>query len=478
MTTPMRLIPLLLACLVAASPSPADAPPTGRPQDGAWIEAFTQGDADRAHRLLVALLEDEPTNPILHYNLAAARAMRGETDAAAESLLDALTLGFVDLHRMEADPRLAPLRDHPTYQRVVSSWRTLLDKRAEAELAALESVLADEYRVERDDGARIAVVAALGERDLDAAQREIDTMLRCAGVLFDVAASDEDRPDPWIIVLIPTPEDYLSMARRTTLAGFYDHDRRRLVTRDIGPTLRHELFHALHHRHMDRLGQRHPIWIQEGLASLYEDLSDADACRPAPSWRTDTARTLARANALTPLPRLVEMDHASFLGPRSQAHYAEARALMLFLHERGALAPWYRLYTRTAGEEPTGAGALEAVLGRPLADLHDAFRDWARELEPIGRSPESAATALGVPLSPGAGLGPIVHLGDDPAEVFEAGRSAGPFRHGDIVLAVDGEATRTLHGLARALEGRATGDQVTVTVRRKGREIELRVRLP
>jgi hypothetical protein len=481
-TTLARLVAALLTLLPVSAPAIADAPAAGRPQDRPWIEAFARGDAPAAEAALAALLEAEPTNAILHYNLAAARAMRGELDPAAESLLDALTLGFVDLHRMERDPRLAPLRDHPAYRRVVANWRTLLDRRADAELAALLSVLGDGYRVERDAGRRIAFVAALGEADLDAARAQIDVMLACVAPLFDVAAPDADRPDPWIIVLVPTPADYLSMARRTTLAGFYDHDRRRLVTRDIGPTLRHELFHALHHRHMDRLAQRHPVWIQEGLATLYEDLGDGGlndhACRPVHSWRTDTARSLARAGALTPWPRLFAMDPASFLARRAQANYAQARAVMLYLHERGDLAAWYHRYTDRQGDDPTGGEALAHVLGEPLEPAQRRFRRWARALEPIDRSPEDAAVALGVPLGPGVGLGPVVDLGDDPVERFHAARDAAPFRHGDTILALDGVATRTLHDLARALEGRSPGDALTVTVRRKGEPRDLRIRLP
>ncbi|NIM60902.1 MAG: hypothetical protein GTO30_04390, partial [Acidobacteria bacterium] len=51
--------------------------------------------------------------------------------------------------------------------------------------------------------------------------------------------------------------------------GIYEHERRRLIARDIGASLRHELTHAYHYADMDRLGQRHPLWVQEGIATLY-----------------------------------------------------------------------------------------------------------------------------------------------------------------------------------------------------------------
>ena len=54
--------------------------------------------------------------------------------------------------------------------------------------------------------------------------------------------------------------------------GRYRHSRRELIATDAGMTLQHEIVHAFHHNHMDMLGQEHPIWIQEGIASLFESI--------------------------------------------------------------------------------------------------------------------------------------------------------------------------------------------------------------
>ena len=58
---------------------------------------------------------------------------------------------------------------------------------------------------------------------------------------------------------------------RPEVRGMYLHPARRLVSRDAGQSLQHEFVHLMHFAHMERTGQRHPIWVQEGLASLYED---------------------------------------------------------------------------------------------------------------------------------------------------------------------------------------------------------------
>ena len=80
---------------------------------------------------------------------------------------------------------------------------------------------------------------------------------------------------PASIVVLPSKRDFTTWlivtfgpAARTgfsTIGGSYIHEKKELVSQDLGSTLRHEFFHVLHWRSMIRLAQDHPIWIQEGL---------------------------------------------------------------------------------------------------------------------------------------------------------------------------------------------------------------------
>src|SRR5690606_3106481 len=96
---------------------------------------------------------------------------------------------------------------------------------------------------------------------------------------YDHLLTEDDRPtadaedeSPWVVVILPTREDFTKWqlrkygpaARTATreVGGRYDHDTKRLIARDLGSTLRHEFLHVLHWRSMMHLGQRHPIWIQ------------------------------------------------------------------------------------------------------------------------------------------------------------------------------------------------------------------------
>src|SRR5690606_15189567 len=77
-------------------------------------------------------------------------------------------------------------------------------------------------------------------------------------------------PDAHVLLMIPSAEQLGRFLPSSAIGGYYDHDRRTLLSRELRPSLRHEITHALHHAQMDRLGQKHPMWVQEGLASVFE----------------------------------------------------------------------------------------------------------------------------------------------------------------------------------------------------------------
>src|SRR5690606_4580755 len=129
---------------------------------------------------------------------------------------------------------------------------------------------------------------------------------------------------PWVTVVLPARVDYARWALRRfgegweRIGGQYSHDNKLLVAMDLGSTLRHEYWHVLHWRDQDRRGQRHPIWIMEGLCSLPEDLEPTATgdFKPAPSWRTNMARRLARAGGLMPWEVMFSLDPQRFTRSR------------------------------------------------------------------------------------------------------------------------------------------------------------------
>ena len=457
-----------------------DAVATGAPKPGAWIEPFTAGNYAHAQELLQQELVESPKDPFLNYNLACTLAMQHQIDEAAERLLDAITFGFVDFARMSRDANLAPLHAHKTYQLIQHGWRELLDARGDADFDAAREALGQRYTFERSTRLRLSFASAAAPDSFESAKQEIERVAQWADehVFPPEWHSDEqNRPPPWVLVVLPTPADFARLGGVPGIGGYYDKDHKRLLTQDIGPTLRHEFFHVLHWRHMDSLAQDHAYWLMEGLASLLEDvdLDDEGNYVLAPSWRTNIARRLAKMGRLTPLAQLLSMPRSRFMGSRSRANYAQARAICLYLYDTDKLKPWYANYVEFFDEDQTGELAFETVFNTPLAQIQRDYRQWLIDLPQVADIDRPAEASLGVAVSPGSGDGPRV------SEFVS--RSSGLFptdeklRRRDVILALDGRPTPTLDDLQRVLGAFAPGQVVTLTVRRSSRTLDVPLKL-
>ena len=69
------------------------------------------------------LVELEPENPTVHYNLACSHALLGQTAPALEALEASIGFGYDDLEHLEADEDLASLRDHPGFEALLHRLR-------------------------------------------------------------------------------------------------------------------------------------------------------------------------------------------------------------------------------------------------------------------------------------------------------------------------------------------------------------------
>lgn len=494
----------------------------------AFVQAFNAGNLTQAEKAAHAWVELAPTEPTPRYNLAvvlaraaaksplAGDAGNGAGDAgkqpdepapnarerlltdAAGALREAVRRGFVDFAFMQRDPNLAPLRESRTFRQIISNWRTLQDAWIDDRLDDAKQAYGPGYRIERIESMRLGLVSGFGEQSTAAAREELEQLARWwidavlpPGQAATVA--DGDQPDPWVVVLLPTERDFARWAaeslgtRADRIAGLYEHDRRRLVARDTGPTMRHEFWHVLHWRHMNRLGQTHPLWVQEGLCSLAEDVAipvgagsgggdrverhvpreeraaaSGPAFAPAPSWRTNTARRMAERGLVIPLERFFKLERAEFMGDRSLGNYAQARAFFLFLHQRGQLAAWYRAFTEGFAEDPTGAAATRVVLGADLATVDKDFRAWLKQLPMVAEVGSGTRAVLPMAIDRAVGDGVRLAISLD----LRGRREAGDLMPGDIIIAIDGQPVRDEQDLVRVLGPKDVGDAVEVTFRR------------
>jgi hypothetical protein len=163
--------------------------------------------------------------------------------------------------------------------------------------------------------------------------------------------------------------------------GHYNYTRGHVVCNVATGTgtVVHETVHAM----MDADMPRAPVWIAEGIATLYEQCGfDGRELHGRLNWRLPELKRRIRAGDATRLADLLQMDDADFNRSDQSLNYATARYLCYYLEQRGLLRQFYRTYRDRFTEDPTGRRFLEEITGKPLETLEAEWRGWVLELPP------------------------------------------------------------------------------------------------
>ena len=437
------------------------------------IEAINAGDLARADELLGRQRRLEPRSHVVYYNLACVRSLMGYPGEAADLLGMSVERGFDDIHQLVRDPHLDAVREQELYTQLIDHWPAILGARRDANLANVRTWLDGRYEETRDESLRIDLVSAHDPTSTRKSLEELRTLTAWgeSHIFGDLLQSEYAPYDPWVIVVLPNETDFIkwavgvlgASARQgfSRVGGAYVHDNKHLVAQDLGATLRHEFFHVLHWRDMTRRGQRHPIWIQEGLCSLVEDYDiDGPSIRPAPSWRTNIVKRQLSAGRLEPIAKLASYSQAKFSSKRPLARYAHARTVFLYLADQRKLRDWYQRYTQTYDQDPSGLAALEQVLGKPIDEIERDYRAWVERLPMVPETGRDLRATLGVEIENGSGDGPVV------VGLSRDARRRTGLRPYDRITHVQGQPTRDLNELIRRLGLFGPGASVELTVRR------------
>jgi PDZ domain len=449
-----RITALLLATSIAAGSTVLDS------LERRIYQSFLDGDYPTAIQLIEEHLRYTPHDAVMLYNGACACSRLGERDRAAEYLRKAVAAGLVDLDQIERDPDLAAIRDHPLYRATVDRLRQAPANRGGDAMDRWRKIYGDvTYRYERDPQRHIAYATALDP----VAHREMVTMIereadQLTSTLFEAPLAG------YLLVAVPTPEDGRRLFRDDRTGGIYEHELHRLIARDIGASLRHELVHAFHYADMGRVGQRHPLWVQEGLAALYESyvIKDDGSIVFLPNERHNVVRGLALAGRLRPWRELIAMTDDEFMADADH-DYPEVRSIFEFLADRGQLVCWYRSLVDTFSTDPTGAAAFRACFHVPLADVERSWRQWVIARPPVELMIRTGDAALGIETRPRASNDGVLITGILPGSAAARSR----LDVGDVIVAADGKATRTLTELQAVIASLKVGDSVTIRARRE-----------
>jgi hypothetical protein len=270
-----------------------------------------------------------------------------------------------------------------------------------------------------------------------------------------------------LTIILPTAEDFKAVAPEG-IVGYYVPAEHTVIAIDRGRVLLHEFTHAVHHADCDAARQTHPLWIVEGLATLFEASEITPAgLEPQVDARLFSLQKALRAKKLVPLAQLLKMSPEDFMR-QPELTYAESRYLMLYVFQQEQLAPWYRAYKRGFTSDASGAKALEAALGKELPEIEADWIAWAGKLRLPASEVRAAEARLGI------------QFRDDDRKVRITGLTAGGaadrtnrLREGDVVAAFNNNTINNSGELAAAIRSAGPMRTVTIQVVRDGHPVEI-----
>ena len=335
-----------------------------------------------------------------------------------------------------------------------------LDAQAQQTAAEQLAAFGKGYRARVDGSRRVVFVSALDDRHLD-------KTLQLLTAFTDAFRRTLGASEPaWnVTVVLPIVDDFNRLQKPfPDCVGFYDPRTRRLVSIDRGRTLLHEFTHALHHADAAAAGQSHPLWVTEGLATLFETSRiTPSGLEPETDGRLLSVRKAVFNKKPIPLKDLLTMGPQAFMKDAALA-YAEARYLMHYLHHRDRLADFYKRFKATCGSDPAGVKALEAALGSRLYVLEPAWHQWVLSLRMPMAEDRSQDARLGLQVQNDARGVKVV--GVVPGS---AAQLAGRIRVGDVIAKFNGrEVTNPVEYIAAVRDAGAM-QTVKVELFRHGR---------
>ena len=415
----------------------------------------------RARQTLLEALAIAPREPTTLYNLACLEALTGHPAEAGERLKQAAENGFDDFAHVAVDTDLNTIRDTAAYKDVMAHQGQYMHRSAERALDGFRKRFGEGYLYEIDDQDKLVFATNTDRRTLDALKRAMTRQARSQWqTLFAT------HPQEYIAVVVPSTADYDKLRPGPNVQGFYNPGNHTLIASGLGLVTTHEFTHALNFGDVEQLGQRHPIWVAEGLAVLFESSAykpdptrGEDVLTPQPNDRLYELLQLKRINRLVSFQRLLKMKQPEFMR-RAGPCYAEAGGLMAYLYDRGLLRQWYEAYKAGYDKDPTGRVALEAVLKKPVPEIQ---KDWEAWL--LKQTPPPLFTGVN-----GAFVGVRFEQANDGLvadNVVADGPAAKAGLHqGDVLVGLDEVEVRDREAFVPLLATHKPGETVTMSVRR------------
>ena len=427
-----------------------------------------------AIKLYQEILEAAPDDATSIYNLACGYSLTKEPAKAVAMLRKSLEAGFIKFGHIQADPDWDGMRNDPGFQalmkeraKYVASGVALSVERVHKALAA-RGIDAKAYKTVHDNGRGFIYMHARSDGDLAQVRKALEQYGE-----WQWKHLLQNRPqDPIYIVLLSqgdTPKVFpvggggvFNAGSNVLLCG--DLPAWKLVNTSV---VMHEFTHALHHADMSARRQTHPIWLVEGLATLFETAKhEPGGVTPRHSQRLGILQHAIRAKQSIPWAQLMGMNHPVFMQHAIVA-YAQARYMLFYMLERGLLKKFYDAYTDKEGyaDDKTALRTIEVLFGKPIAEVESDWKQWV--------------LAQKVPQVPFLGVRTKEDKGKLLVEDIVANSPAAKagIRKGDLIATMDGQPVNDPNDLLEIVGARSVGDELAIQVQREGKTLDLKLKL-
>ena len=415
------------------------------------------------HPLLEGILKIDPGNNIAWYNLACVHSRLGDKDKAIDCLNRSVEHGYTAFRHMERDSDLDVIREMAGYKAIVARKDELQRQRAEKIYARLRERFGEGYLYGIDHESKLVFATNIDEQILqDMRQRLTEYAVAQSQDLFTHGF------ERYLTIVIPKASEW---RWGRAIGGFYNRGAHTLYARTVGMTLIHEFTHALHGADMNGHGQTHPIWVTEGLATLFESSEVVDGhALPRDNPRLNLLQQIVKRNRSIAFKDFVKLDHGRFMRAAAIG-YSQCRYMMVYLYEKHLLKTWYDLYTAGFDDDKTGAKAMEAALGKPLAEIESDWKKWVlRQKAPTYRLRPKEAY-IGIQLRPAVD-GVLVT-----AVVPGSGADRAGLKADDVIVNIDDTRIVDHTHLHQVVKSHKVGDKIRVRFRRDGKYREVTVTL-
>ena len=162
----------------------------------------------------------------------------------------------------------------------------------------------------------------------------------------------------------------------TTPFGYFSSAHGALIMniRTGGGTLVHEIVHPFMRANFPKC----PSWLDEGLASLYEQCGERGGKIVGfTNWRLAGLQKAIRADGVPSFKTLTATTTHQFYNEDPGTNYAQARYLCYYLQEHGLLRKYYRAFHAGHKEDPSGYETLKKTLGLRDSDMPAFKKEWS-----------------------------------------------------------------------------------------------------